>query len=280
MTFRPFHHAGLRFSLWDDGEPGDPRLPVVFQHGLCGAEPQVAEIFPAAPGLRRLTLECRGHGASEPGPLDALSIATFTDDLAAMIERRVGGPVVVGGISMGAAIALRLAATRPDLVRALVLARPAWVTDSAPANMQPNALVGRLLTGHPAEEAQRRFEASDTARHLAAAAPDNLASLRGFFARAPQPVTAALLRQVSADGPGVPAAALAALGLPTLVLGHGRDEVHPFGHAVALAQLIPKARLTEITPKVADRSLYTREFRAALAGFLDRLAATATSTPS
>ncbi len=268
MSFRPFHHAGLTLTCWDDGAPGDGRLPVVFQHGLCGAEPQVAEIFPAGPTLRRLTLECRGHGSSEPGPLDALSIATFTDDLATLIEQRIGRPVVVGGISMGAAIAQRLAVTRPDLVQALVLARPAWVAEPAPANMAPNALVGRLLATHPPDEARRQFQASPTAKALATEAPDNLASLLTFFDRAPQPVTAALLQRISADGPGTPETALARLAIPTLVLGHGQDAIHPLAHASRLAALIPGAALVEITAKAVNRSRYTRDFRTALERFL------------
>lgn len=271
MSFHPFHQAGLTLNCWDDGAPGDGRLPVVFQHGLCGAEPQVAEVFPTGPTLRRLTLECRGHGSSEPGPLDALAIATFTDDLAALIEQRIGRPAVVGGISMGAAIAQRLAVTRPDLVQALVLARPAWIAEPAPANMAPNALVGRLLATHPPDEARRLFQASPTAKALATLAPDNLASLVSFFDRAPQAVTAALLQRISADGPGTPEAALACMMIPTLVLGHGQDFIHPLNYASHLAAVIPNGAMVEITAKLLSRSHYARDFRQTLIGFLSRL---------
>ena len=250
MTFTTFHHAGLALNLWDDGGPG---LPVLFQHGLCGAEGQVADVFPATPTYRRLTLECRGHGRSDPGPLAALSIATFTDDLIALIERHIHRPVVIGGISMGAAIASRLAVTRPDLVRALILARPAWITD------------------HPPALARTLFGQSDIARDLAAEAPDNLTSLLGFFDRTPHDVTAALLTFISADGPGITTADLRALAIPTLVLGHTRDVIHPLPHAIALAELIPAARLVRITPKSIDRARYIADLQAALAAFLGAL---------
>ena len=133
---------------------------MVFQHGLCGDCGQTAQVFPTSAGFRRVTLECRGHGASDCGPLERLSIAQFTDDLAAVIEAEALVPCVVGGISMGAAVALRLAVTRPDLVRALVLARPAWLVGDAPQNMAPNALVGDLLRRFAPAEAAQRFEAS------------------------------------------------------------------------------------------------------------------------
>jgi pimeloyl-ACP methyl ester carboxylesterase len=253
-------------------EAGNGR-PFVFQHGLCGDAAQAGEVFPADAGFRRITLECRGHGLSQPGDLSAFSIATFADDVAELIEARAIAPAVLGGISMGAAIALRLAVTRPDLVSALVLARPAWLVDAAPANMRPFGEVGDLLARLPADEARARFDRSATSAMLEREAPDNLASLRGFFTRSPQPVTASLLSRIAADGPGVTADQVAALKLPALVIGHGRDFLHPFDHAKRLAGLVPRARLVEITPKATNWDRYVVEFRAALQSFLIDLAA-------
>jgi pimeloyl-ACP methyl ester carboxylesterase len=115
--------------------------------------------------------------------------------VAACLETNVKAPCVLGGISMGAAIALHLAVHRPDLVKALVLARPAWLINAAPENMSPNAEVGALLKSNPPAEARRTFDASATADILARQAPDNLASLRSFFNRTPQADTAHLLTQ-------------------------------------------------------------------------------------
>ncbi|WP_377293746.1 alpha/beta fold hydrolase [Rhizobium sp. SG2393] len=241
---------------------------VVFQHGLCGDCGQTSEAFPADAGWRRVTVEARGHGRSEAGDVGRFSIATFAADVAAVIEERIGAPVVVGGISMGAAIALHLAVHRPDLVRGLVLARPAWVTAAGPENMAPNAEVGDLLKRLPPEEASAAFLEGETGRRLADEAPDNLASLTGFFSRQPIAVTAALLTAISADGPGVSEADLARIVVPTLVIGHGRDVIHPLGHAGALAALIPGARLVEITPKAASRAQYVSDFHSALSAFL------------
>jgi len=243
----------------------------VFQHGLCGDAGQTAEAFPDDPRFRRLTLECRGHGASEAGPASGFSIATFADDVAALIEARAQPPCIVGGISMGAAMALRLAVVRPDLVRALVLARPAWATAAAPANMVPNARVGALLASQAPEAARASFRASEIHATLAREAPDNLASLEGFFTRTPLDVTAELLTRIAADGPGVGEAELHAIAVPTLVIATARDFIHPIAHAQTLATLIPGARLEMLTPKAESKARYVAEFRASLAAFFQEI---------
>lgn len=243
--------------------------PLVFlQHGLCGDWLQSAAVFPEGFGARLAVLECRGHGASPAGNVSALSIATFADDVTAAMEQDVHGPVVVGGISMGAAIALRIACLRPDLVRALVIARPAWVTEAAPSNMMPNMKVGQLLKLAPREGEAEFFRASATGQRLAAEAPDNLASLLSFFIREPRDVTAELLTRISSDGPGVDLAQISRITMPTLVIGHGEDEVHPMAYARTIAAAIPSARLAEIPPKSHGKALYEASFREALSQFL------------
>lgn len=246
-------------------------MPVVFLHGLCGDAGQTAEAFPPEPGFRRITIEARGHGRSQAGALDRLSIETFANDVAAYIEANLEAPVVIGGISMGAAISLRLAVKRPDLVRAVILARPAWLTASAPENMAPNAEVGNVLTHLPPPAAKAAFLAGPTGWKLAAEASDNLTSLTGFFAREPVDVTAALLTAISRDGPGVAETELARIAVPTLVIGHERDVIHPIAHARALAERIPAARFVQITPKVESKAQYLADFHHAMHTFLKDL---------
>lgn len=266
--------GALRLSYYDEGKGA---VPVVFQHGLCGGIQQTAEAFPDDERLRLVTLECRGHGASPPGAPQDYSIAAFADDVVALIESLRLAPVMLGGISMGASIAMRIAARRPDLVRALILVRPAWVTHAAPANMRPNSEVGDLLAGSEPDGGRALFAGSATARRLASEAPDNLASLLGFFDREPRRVTAELLRRISADGPGVAPDDVRALALPALVIGHRADAIHPMAHARSVAALLAQAELVEITPKSVDREAYIRDLHAAIVPFIQRAIHAATA---
>ena len=135
--------------------------------------------------------------------------------------------------------------------------------------MQPNAEVGRLLATLPPDTAREAFLRSPTALDLSARAPDNFASLTGFFDRSPQAGTAALLQRISADGPDVSERQVREIRVPTLVLGTDRDLIHPMAHAELLAALIPGARLVAIASKAESRARYVADFHAALGSFLE-----------
>jgi pimeloyl-ACP methyl ester carboxylesterase len=262
-----FCRTGVPVLNVDDA--GGVGLPVIFQHGLCGDARQTIEAFPRDRRFRRITIESRGHGGSEAGDPDLFSIRTFAADIAAFIEAHRLAPIVIGGISMGAACTLHLAVHRPEIVRGLILVRPAWIAASAPANNSPNREVGRLLADLSQDDARKRFDVSETARLLAEVAPDNLASLKGFFSREPQATTAALLQAIAADGPGVSVQDLRNLETPTLIVGHEIDYIHPFSYATALSQLIPRSQLVRITPKAVSKAAYLEDLHKAITNFLE-----------
>jgi len=114
------HPSGLHVYRY--GPAGPPRLLAI--HGLTGhgrrwqtlATRHLPEIAVAAPDLI-------GHGRSSwaaPWTFEANVGA-----LVALLEDQADGPVVVVGHSFGGAVAMHLAAARPDLVAGLVLLDPA-----------------------------------------------------------------------------------------------------------------------------------------------------------
>lgn len=247
--------------------------PVIFQHGLGGDRHQVADSFPDDVPCRRITVECRGHGLSDYGSRERYSIAGFAEDVLAVADRLGPSRFAVGGISMGAAIALRLAIAYPERSSALMLIRPAWMTQAAPDNMRPFSEAAQMMRRH-GREGRDLFAASPTGLRLAAEAPDNLASLLDFFDRDDPARLADLLEAIALDGPGLSETQLRALTIPVLIVGHGQDLVHPLDYARRLAEMIPHAHLAEITPKAIDKTRYTAELRAAISAFLRKYAIT------
>jgi pimeloyl-ACP methyl ester carboxylesterase len=268
MSWTTFDRGGVRLAGLDRGSGP----PVIFQHGLGGDEAQVAEVFPDDAAFRRLTLECRGQGRSAAAAPESYSIASFADDVLAFADARGVDRFVVGGISMGAAIALNIAVHHPDRVAALVLARPAWLWEVAPDNLHMYVEIARHLRNPDAGQALAEFEASDTVQQLVRKAPDNLVALRKFLAVEDREALASLLLAIATDGPGVSEAEARAIHVPTLVIGTAADVAHPLAYARTLAATIPGARLAEITPKGIDRPRYVAGFRQVVADFLAGIA--------
>lgn len=264
MQRKDFNVGHVRLSIAQSGQGH----PFIFQHGLCGSADQTLAVFPKDTNWQLLTMECRGHGDSDFGESASLSIAQFTQDLAAFITDLDIGPVLVGGISMGAAMALRLAVKHPKLVRGLVLARPAWICEAAPENLAPNREVAALLAEYEPSMAKSKFENSRTAVRLKHESPDNLASLIGFFDRAPHSETQALLAAIASDGPGISRSEIANLDVRTLIIATAHDAIHPLSMARELAGLIADVRLVEITSKTSNPVQYQAEFQSALRRFL------------
>ena len=91
---------------------------VIFVHGSWsdhGTWAVVAE--PLASQFRAVTYDRRGHSRSERSSEQG-SAGQDAADLIELIERLDLAPVFVVGNSSGSLIALRVAATRPDLLRA------------------------------------------------------------------------------------------------------------------------------------------------------------------
>ncbi|NTW52256.1 MAG: alpha/beta fold hydrolase [Chlorobiaceae bacterium] len=110
-------------------EKGKRRLSgVMILHGFTANLESVRELFGPF-GRFNLKLEApllRGHGASSPDQLRGVTWKDWLEDAERAIKKVAGeeGKVVVVGHSMGALLALQLAARHPELVDSLILATP------------------------------------------------------------------------------------------------------------------------------------------------------------
>ncbi len=100
-------------------------------HGLAGSSRNWTDLI----GLLRPRLACNavdlpGFGDSPPRPDGRYGVAALVHSVAALIERR-GTSVHLIASSLGGAVAVKLAATRPHLVKTVTLISPA-LPDSRP----------------------------------------------------------------------------------------------------------------------------------------------------
>ena len=109
----------------------DDAEPVLCVHGLEGSSRNWTDLM----DLLRSRLACDaldlpGFGDSPPRPDGRYSIAALAETVIALIEKR-HTPVHLLGNSLGGAVCVKVAATRPDLVTTLTLISPA-LPDSRP----------------------------------------------------------------------------------------------------------------------------------------------------
>jgi len=132
--FRPL--AELMPTAWQQGSvttaqdvhihylrTGGTKAPIILLHGFQTAGITWMRTAKALAGYDVIMPDFRGHGLSS-GIEYGFSAEILTEDIAALIRSLKLDPVFVAGHSMGGEIAGRLAATHPDMVRALVLVDP------------------------------------------------------------------------------------------------------------------------------------------------------------
>ncbi len=100
--------------------------PALLLHGLSGSSRNWTDLMDLLrPVMACDALDLPGFGESPPRPDRRYSIAAFAQTVIAFITQRGRGPVHLIANSMGGAVAVRVAAARPDLVRTLTLISPA-----------------------------------------------------------------------------------------------------------------------------------------------------------
>jgi pimeloyl-ACP methyl ester carboxylesterase len=101
--------------------------PLLLVHGLGGSAANWAVLLPElAARFRVLAVDLPGHAGSGALPRRA-GIGDFAAAVAKVLELEQTGPALVAGHSFGGQVALRLAQSRPDLVRGLLLASPSGI---------------------------------------------------------------------------------------------------------------------------------------------------------
>jgi pimeloyl-ACP methyl ester carboxylesterase len=238
--------------------------PALYVHGLGGSSQNWTDLAGLlADRLDGQAIDLHGFGRSAPGR--SYTIAAFADRVARYVEHSGRGPVHLFGNSLGGAIAVRLAGTRPDLVRTLTLISPAMPFLDPRRSLQgrlvpllalPGAerVAARLLTQvTPEEMAQqvleacfadltricdrRRAEALEeirvryTATHYAEAYVRTLRGLVSCFVRAYLPGAGSLWRIASR------------ITAPTLVIAGRQDKLIDIRTAPQVARVIPDSRL-------------------------------------
>jgi pimeloyl-ACP methyl ester carboxylesterase len=148
----------------DWGGSGEPLLLLHgFGHGARIWEPFVGDLYAR---YRVLAYDARGHGDSDRDPRAHYLHATFTRDLAALVDDLGLERVGLVGHSMGGYTALRFAAEQPGRIARLVLIEtPADITPPGPTEGQRRDPDARGAAPDPSFESPAQYAALLARRH-------------------------------------------------------------------------------------------------------------------
>jgi pimeloyl-ACP methyl ester carboxylesterase len=222
----------------------------------------------AARGYRVLLLDLLGHGRSDkPRHAGAHRMDLYAEQVVTMLDVLGVDEAVVGGVSLGADVALQVAVHAPERVAGLIVEMPVleWAAPAAASAFIPLLLavhyarpVFRRLTGLIARLPRTRISPLDSVLNALSLDPDEIAAvLHGVLL-----------------GPIAPTfQERSAITAPTLVIGHRSDLIHPFSDAQNLVAALPNARLLE-AHSVMELRVRPARLVAEIASFLDALPTT------
>ncbi|MET9223573.1 alpha/beta fold hydrolase [Streptomyces sp. NPDC088197] len=117
---------GLTLVVRSRGTDGPGTAPALFVHGLGGSSQNWSALMAAlADRVAGQALDLPGFGHSPPPDDGDYSIPGHARAVVRLLEAERRGPVHLFGNSLGGAVAVKVAAARPDLVRTLTLVSPA-----------------------------------------------------------------------------------------------------------------------------------------------------------
>ncbi|MER6911545.1 alpha/beta hydrolase [Streptomyces sp. NPDC000594] len=121
--------------------PGLP--PALYVHGLGGSSRNWSQLMPLlADRVDGRAVDLPGFGASPPPADGNYSITAHARAVIRLLDTAGDGPVHLLGNSLGGAVATRVAAVRPDLVRTLTLVSPALPELRVQRSAVPTGLLG------------------------------------------------------------------------------------------------------------------------------------------
>jgi len=259
---RRFRHEGHRLAY---DEYGTGERAVVLLPGLLFSRrmhrPLAGTL--AGRGYRVLCLDLLGHGDSDrPEEMWKYSMTTFGAQTLALMDHLELERAVVGGTSLGANTALEAAAAAPERIGGLLVEMPVLDNALLGCALAFTPLLVGLTFGAPVTRTLARgvrlmprgaFHLGDMLLDWASQDPEpSAAVLQGlFFGRVAPP------REVRRR-----------MQHRTLVIGHGRDPIHPFSDADMLVRELSNARLVEAS-SILELRLTPERLTGEILAFLD-----------
>jgi len=228
----------LAYESYGEG----PRVTVLL-HGLLFSRRMHEELARALAerGHRVVTLDLLGHGASDrPRDMWRYSMTEFGREVVALLDHLEVEQAVVMGTSLGANTTLEVASLAPERLRGMVVEMPVLDHALLGCAVAFTPLMLGLTFGAPFARALARAARLVPSAQL----PWQAGILVDWVAQDPEP-SAAVVQGLFFGRTAPHREERRTFDMPTLVIGHRYDAIHPFSDAGMLADELPNGRLLQ-----------------------------------
>jgi pimeloyl-ACP methyl ester carboxylesterase len=258
-----FRYDGYQLAYTIHGR--GPRTTVLLPGLLLSQKMQtpLAEDL-ASHGNRVVTLDFLGHGDSDrPKEMGRYSMPEFGRQAVALMDHLQLEQAIVGGTSLGANVALEVAALAPERLRGMIIEMPVLDKAIPACGAAFTPLLFALTYGEPAMKLLARA-ARLVPRQMV---PFLIELVLDWVAQDPGP-SGAVLQGILFGRTAPERAVRETFQAQALVIGHPRDPLHPFSDAGMLAAELPNGRLIDAN-SIIELRVNPARLTAKIAEFVD-----------
>lgn len=213
---------------------------IVYLHGLlldANINRGIARQL-ATQGYRVVLLDLPGHGGSDkPRHATLHRFDRYARHVINLLDHLGVEQAVIGGVSLGADVSLQVGIIAPKRVKALIVEMPVLENAAVTAAVIFAPLLALVSIGRPVFNLTRKWFARLPRKDRGI--PDSLLNLLSN-----DPVTMAAVLHGILVGPIAPdVIERSAITVPTLIIAHNYDLIHPHTDARNLARQLPDAQL-------------------------------------
>lgn len=256
-----FNHNGIKFTYKVEGEG----TPLLLLHGLGDNLNLILDMYQRVGGIKLVVLDQRGHGNSEHD-FKEMSFDKLADDAISLMNYLGITNFYIGGLSMGAGVALNVALHQVRRVLGLILIRSSSTDKPMKKEVQDwFSTVSKYL---PVKRGQQLFEADPVYYDIEKIYPRALNTFNRYFIDPASIKYFQKFEEMSKDAPLKNKKDLDVLKVPVLVLSNKYDFIHPIEYSLFYKDNIKNVTYFELTPKIINSKKHKQELNMAINEFI------------
>lgn len=247
-----FKYEGIDFNYEIQGTG----IPFLFLHGLGDNIKFAFETFNNDKKIQLISLDQRGHGKSGDDS-KKLSYDKLASDALALMDYLGIERFYVGGLSMGAGVAVNLAVHAKNRVMGVILLRSS-ATDE-PMKKEVIEWFSTVSMYLHRENGSQLFEQDPIFPSIKDTYPKAIDTFKRYFEDDASVTHYKKFSDIPKDRPIKSKSELTNLTIPALILANNYDVIHPMEYSLFYARNMKNASYYELTPKTVDAEKHKSE---------------------